>query len=87
MTDGDTLRFAANGGVGTRGVHFASGGGTLTVASPSKAYFVQPSGAEEVILAGSGTTLDFEQAMPQFATLTLCGEGDALRHGCLHARG
>ena len=81
VTDGDTLRFAANGGVGTRGVHFASGGGTLTVASPSKAYFVQPSGAEEVVLAGSGTTLDFEQAMPQFATLTLCGEGAVRRTG------
>ena len=81
VTDGDTLRFAVNGGVGTQGVSFASGNGTLTVASPGKAYFVQPSGAREVVLAGSGTTLDFEQAMPQFATLTLRGEGETRRTG------
>lgn len=81
VTDGDTLRFAADGGVGGSGVAFASGHGHLTIASPSKSYFAQPTGADEVVLAGSGTTLDFDRASPTFATLTLAGEGAVRRTG------
>ncbi len=81
VTDGSTLRFAANGGVGGEGVNFAGGSGVLTVASPTKAYMIQPTGASEVALAGNGTTLDFDTAAPKFSTLTLVGEGNTMCEG------
>lgn len=80
------LRFAADGGVGTKGVTFLSGHGKLTLASPRKGYFVQPTGADEVAIAGSGITLDLEQAAPKFGTLTLAGEGDRKTGNALRGR-
>lgn len=81
VTSYGNLTFAADGGVGGSGVSFANGEGTLTIASPSKSYFVQPTGAREVVIAGNGTTLDFEQGMPKFEALTLRGEGETRRTG------
>ena len=83
--EGDLL-FAADGGVGTRGVTFGAGHGKLTLASSRKGYFVQPTGADEVAVTGSGITLDFEQAAPRFGTLTLAGEGDRRTGNTLRGR-
>lgn len=65
--------FAANGGVGS-GVTFSTEGAhTLTLASPSKGYFAQPTGATAVAITGSGITLDLGSTTPTFTTLTLNG--------------
>ena len=67
------LTFAADGGVGGAIEFAAEGAHKLTLASPGKAYFVQPSNAVEVAIAGSGVTLDLGATMPTFTKLTLDG--------------
>lgn len=86
VKSGHALTFAADGGVGGEGIDFKNGEGTLTIATPKKSYFVQPTGAKEVVLAGNGTTLDFEQATPKFKTLTLKGEGEKRSGNILRGR-
>ena len=67
------MTFAADCGVGGAIEFAAEGAHTLTLASPGKAYFVQPSNAVEVAIAGSGVTLDLGATMPTFTKLTLDG--------------
>lgn len=70
--EGD-FTFAADGGVGS-GVTFSTAGNhTLTLASPSKGYFAQPTGATAVAITGSGITLDLGSTIPTFTKLTLNG--------------
>ena len=77
--EGD-FTFAADGGVGA-GVTFAeTGTHTLTLASPSKGYFAQPTNATTVAITGSGITLDLGSTAPTFSTLTLNG-GDTRKTG------
>lgn len=77
VTTAGDLRFAANGGVGKDGVCFAAGNGKLTLASPTKGYFAQPTGAREVEIVGSGVTLDLGTTDPTFAALALGSESAA----------
>ena len=73
VTGAGNFTFAADGGVGA-GVTFADEGThTLTLASPSKGYFAQPTGATTVAITGSGITLDLGSSAPTFTTLTLNG--------------
>ncbi len=73
VTGAGNFTFAADGGVGS-GVTFAeTGTHTLTLASPSKGYFAQPTNATEVAITGSGITLDLGSTTPTFTTLTLNG--------------
>ena len=73
VTGAGDFTFAADGGVGS-GVTFAeTGTHTLTLASPSKGYFAQPTGATAVAITGSGITLDLGSTTPTFTTLTLDG--------------
>ena len=73
VTGAGDFTFAADGGVGS-GVTFSTAGDhTLTLASPSKGYFAQPTGATTVAITGSGITLDLGSTAPTFTTLTLNG--------------
>lgn len=73
VTGAGDFTFAADGGVGA-GVTFSeTGTHTLTLASPSKGYFAQPTGATAVAITGSGITLDLGSTVPSFTTLTLNG--------------
>ncbi len=73
VTGAGDFTFAADGGVGA-GVTFAeTGTHTLTLASPSKGYFAQPTNATTVAITGSGITLDLGSTAPTFTTLTLNG--------------
>ncbi|MGN0886161.1 MAG: C25 family cysteine peptidase [Candidatus Spyradenecus sp.] len=80
VTGAGDFTFAADGGVGS-GVTFSDEGThTLTLASPSKGYFAQPTGATAVAITGSGITLDLGSTTPTFTTLTLNG-GDTRKTG------
>lgn len=73
VTGAGDFTFAADGGVGS-GVTFSTAGDhTLTLASPSKGYFAQPTGATAVAITGSGITLDLGSTAPTFTKLTLNG--------------
>lgn len=73
VTGAGDLTFAADGGVGGA-IEFADAGAhKLILAAPRKAYFVAPSNATEVAIAGSGVTLDLGADAPTFAKLTLDG--------------
>lgn len=80
VTGAGNFTFAADGGVGS-GVTFSeTGTHTLTLASPSKGYFAQPTNAKEVAITGSGITLDLGSTAPTFTKLTLNG-GDTRKTG------
>ncbi|MGN0856794.1 MAG: C25 family cysteine peptidase [Candidatus Spyradenecus sp.] len=80
VTGSGDFTFAADGGVGS-GVTFSeTGTHALTLASPSKGYFAQPTGATAVAITGSGITLDLGSTAPTFSTLTLDG-GDSRKTG------
>lgn len=80
VTGAGDFTFAADGGVGS-GVTFSTAGDhTLTLASPSKGYFAQPTGATAVAITGSGITLDLGSTAPTFSSLTLDG-GDSRKTG------
>ncbi len=84
-TKGD-LTFAADGGVGGKGIEFSEPGGSLAIASPNKSYFVQPTGANKVLITGSGTTLDFSSDMPKFEELCLIGNSTRQAGNVLRGR-
>ncbi|MGN0891498.1 MAG: C25 family cysteine peptidase, partial [Candidatus Spyradenecus sp.] len=73
VTGAGDLTFAANGGVGSGVTFSGEGDHTLTLASPSKGYFAQPTNATEVAITGSGITLDLGSTIPTFTKLTLDG--------------
>lgn len=73
VTGAGDFTFAADGGVGSGVTFSGEGTHTLTLASPSKGYFAQPTGATTVAITGSGITLDLDSTVPTFTTLTLNG--------------